>query len=88
MPRGERGLLPCPVPMNPADAPTADTLRAWLSAHPDESATLTLSRLAVAELAEELGRLHQSTDQLRKQNKKLRGRIAKLKGGEPDPGED
>ena len=49
-------------------------LRAWLASGDAEA--LTLSREQVAALSRELQRLAQSADRLRKQNRKLRKRIA------------
>ena len=63
----------------------ATTLRSWLHANPDDSAELTLGRGEVRALCDELQRLLQSNDRLRKQNKKVRAKVAKLRGGEEDP---
>jgi hypothetical protein len=62
-----------------------NTLRSWLQANPDENAELTLGRGEVRALCDELQRLLQSNDRLRKQNKKVRAKVAKLRGGEEDP---
>jgi cell division protein FtsB len=62
-----------------------NTLRSWLQANPDENAELTLGRGEVRALCDELQRLLQSNDRLRKQNKKVRAKVAKLRDGEEDP---
>jgi hypothetical protein len=62
-----------------SDAPDLD---AWLKRNPD-AVDLRLPRAAVAALAQELRQLRQSADRLRKQNKKVRAKVARLKG-EPD----
>ena len=46
-------------------------LRAWLESHTSEGAELSLSRFEVRAIQDELARLRQSADFLRKQNKKL-----------------
>jgi len=56
-------------------------LRTWLKSHPDEDAELTLGRADVQSLSDELLRLRQGNERLRKQNRKVRGRVARLKGG-------
>lgn len=63
-------------------------LRAWLAAHSSPDAELTLRRDEVKSLVDELGRLHQSADRLRRQNRKVRRKIERLKlDGDPDPGD-
>lgn len=63
----------------------ATKLRSWLQTHPGEEAELTLGRGEVRALCDELQRLQQSNDRLRKQNKKVRAKVARLRGGEEDP---
>ena len=67
---------------------TAPDLARWLKQNRADDAELRLPRTAVLALAEELSRLRQSSDRLRKQNGKMRRRIEKLKTGEPEPAED
>jgi hypothetical protein len=57
-------------------------LRAWLKNHASENAELTLGRVDVKALSDELQRLQQGNDRLRKQNRKVRSKIAKLRAGE------
>ena len=63
---------------------TIPDLAAWLRQHPAENAELTLERVSVRSLQHELQRLVQSNDRMRKQNNKLRKRMARLKGGDGD----
>lgn len=67
---------------------TVPDLAAWLRQHRGEDAVLTLARSSVESLQHEFQRLLQSSDRMRKQNSKLRKRMARLKGGdgEVDPG--
>lgn len=60
-------------------------LKAWLKAHPSDESELKLRRPAVKALFDEMQNLRQGSEFTRKQNKKLRFRIQKLKAGEPDP---
>ena len=60
-------------------------LRAWLDGHTADSASLSLRRPEIKALFDELQRLRQSNDMLRKQNRKVRGKVAKLRDdGEPE----
>ncbi|MBI5853551.1 MAG: hypothetical protein HZB39_21285 [Planctomycetes bacterium] len=62
-------------------------LTTWLAGHPVDDATLALSRHEVKAICDELARLRQSNDLLRKQNRKVRGKVARLRGGEADLGD-
>lgn len=63
-------------------------LRAWLATLPADGAELRLSRPDVKALVDEVLRLRQSNDRLRKQNRKVRGKVARLRGGDEGEGED
>ena len=69
-----------PDDTTPQDLPD---LGGWLRRH-DGTGTLTLARDEVAAVVHEIKRLQQSADRLRKQNNKLRKRVARLKGGGED----
>jgi regulator of replication initiation timing len=58
---------------------TAFDLTAWLEQNPAAAARLTLEHGQVTALRDELHRLLQSNDRLRKQNRKLRQRIERVK---------
>ncbi len=62
-------------------------LRAWLQDHSSDSATLSLSRVEIKAIFDEMQRLKQANDMLRKQNRKVRGKVARLRG-ESDPALD
>ena len=57
-------------------------LRSWLKSHPSDGAELSLPRAAVKALHDELQRLLQSNERLRKQNRKVRNKVTRIKGGE------
>ncbi|MCB9889229.1 MAG: hypothetical protein H6836_06600 [Planctomycetes bacterium] len=59
-----------------SDAPTQD-LGTWLRENARADSTLTLDRPAVQALWNEMRRLQQSSDRLRRQNAKLRRRLTK-----------
>lgn len=66
-------------------------MRAWLDANTAGDASLSLTRVEAKAVFDELSRLAQSADRLRKQNKKLRNKVARLKGDdavEDDSAED
>lgn len=63
---------------------TLPDLGTWLRNQPADDAELSLDRMSVQTVQDELQRLRQSNDRMRKQNAKLRKRIARLKAGEPD----
>ena len=63
----------------------ATKLRSWLQTNPGEEAELTLGPGEGRALCDELQRLQQSNDRLRKQNKKVRAKVARLRGGDEDP---
>jgi hypothetical protein len=65
-------------------APIPD-LHAWLAAHPRDDAELALRGPEVRALAAELARLRQSNEMLRKQNRKIRNRLDRLRA---QPGSD
>lgn len=60
--------------MSPADRPIDRPidLAAWLRHHREDGDRLTLERPAVRAIQDELQRLRQSNDRMRKQNRKLR----------------
>lgn len=61
-------------------------LTAWLRSHkPGSSITLTYE--SARALHQEMQRLKQSADRLRKQNKKVRRRVDRIKGGGGDEDE-
>ncbi len=67
----------------------ADSLRSWTRTHRAEGDELGLKRADIAAILGELGRLAQSNARLRKQNRRLRLRLARAQGQEePDVGED
>lgn len=76
------------LPCRPVDCKipsmTLPDLGAWLRKQRAPDAKLTLPRAAIQATHDELQRLTQSSDRMRKQNAKLRKRIARLKAGEPD----
>lgn len=62
----------------------ADALRRWLRRTRDPAAALSLDRGSVKAVIDEIGRLQQSNDRLRGQNRRLRRRA----GDGEDPTED
>ncbi len=64
--------------------PDLPDLRTWLADHAADGSTLSLNRPQVKAIFEELQRLRQSNDLLRKQNRKVRGKVSRLRGGAED----
>jgi hypothetical protein len=69
-------------PKRPVPSGPVPDLASWLREHPSGSSErLSLTRDEVHVLFQELQRLHQSTDRLRKQNRKIRKRFLAARDG-------